>query len=150
MNDAVSRKNAETIRSGFKLFNERRLEEWFLLFDPEAEWHTRRDEPDASIHRGSEGVRQLVEAWIESFPNLRVEPEEVLAFGDWVVGLTRLHGSGGASGIAVDDIYVFAYRLRDGRIVETHEYTSKAEAFQALGVAEQDAEKSLHPGGDQN
>lgn len=129
----AARDNVETIRKTYALFNERRIEEWLMLFDPDLDWHARADEPDAATHHGREGLLQLTEAWVASFPDLNVDAEEFVDLGDWVLGVTRLRGSGSASGIDVDDAYVFAHRFQGGLIVETWEYRSKEEALEAVG-----------------
>lgn len=96
------------------------------------EWHTRVDEPDAGIHRGIVAVRRYVESWLAAFPDLRVDADEFIDAGNWVVAVTRLVGSGGASGAGVDDTYVFAGRVVDGKLIEMREYATKAEAFEAV------------------
>ncbi len=124
--------NVEAIRAVYGLFNEHRLGELLTRFHADLAWHTRADEPDATTYHGREGLRQLLETWIASFPDLHVQTEEFVEAGDWVLGVTRLRGSGSASGIDVDDAYIFAHRLEDGLVVETWEYRSKEEALEAV------------------
>jgi len=63
--------------------------------------------------------------------------------GDYVIISTVLHavprGQGSASAAGVSDTYVFVNKQRDGLVVEGWEYKTKQEAFEALGLSEQDA-----------
>jgi ketosteroid isomerase-like protein len=133
---AMSRENVDRMRSYYKLFNERRLDEWLLTFDPNVQWHTRRDEPDTTTYHGREGMLELAERWIESFPDFRVDPEEFHAIADCVIVVSRLRGSGSASRLAVDVVYVFAHRLLHGLVLETWACTTKDEALEAVGLSE--------------
>jgi ketosteroid isomerase-like protein len=77
-------------------------------------------------------LRRYVESWLAAFPDLRIDAEELIDAGDWALAVTRLVGSGGASGAAVNDVYVFAGRVEDGKFVELREYGTKGEALEAV------------------
>jgi ketosteroid isomerase-like protein len=48
----------------------------------------------------------------------------------------RLTGRGRASGAPFDEDEVHVFRLRNGKIIELREYSEKAEALKAVGLAE--------------
>jgi ketosteroid isomerase-like protein len=56
-----------------------------------------------------------------------------------VIAPTVLYGRLRESGAEVRDTYVFVFSLREGLIVECWEYRTKEEAFETLGLSEQDA-----------
>jgi len=61
---------------------------------------------------------------------------ELIDAGSRVIASTVMRGQGSASGVGVDDTYVFVYELRDGLIVEGWEYKTRQEALKAVGLSE--------------
>jgi ketosteroid isomerase-like protein len=121
------------MRAVFAAFNSGDLDAWLELLDPEIVWHTRADEPDAGVYAGRQGLRSLVEMWLEQFDQLRCEGMEYLDEGDWILVPCRLRGRGRGSGIEIDEPYVFAHHLGpDGRSFECFEYRTVEEARQAI------------------
>ena len=51
--------------------------------------------------------------------------------GARVIVSTVMHGRGAASGVSVEEPYVFVYELRDGFVVEGWEYKTTQEALDA-------------------
>ena len=77
---------------------------------------------------------QPVRSWLETFPLITLDVHELLDAGDCVIAVTTLHGRGSASGLEVEDDYVFVYRMRDGLAIEGWEYRTKDEALAAVGT----------------
>jgi ketosteroid isomerase-like protein len=65
-----------------------------------------------------------------------VEAKEFIDAGDCVLVPVRLTGRGRASGVSFEDHEVHVFRLRDRKIIEVREYREKAEALEAVGLAE--------------
>src|SRR5436190_1822767 len=76
--------NVKFVLDGYARFNagERVPGLWF--FTPDAEYHAAREDPDHAIHRGIDAVRQQFARWVESYPDLTVEPLEAKGNGDKV------------------------------------------------------------------
>ena len=139
----MSQENVEVIRAAFAAWNAGDMEAPFAHFHPELVYHPRADEPDPSPHVGRDAYERLVRGFVDSFSEVTLEVLELIDAGDHVIASTVLHvvlhGQESASGAGVSDTYVFVYKLRDGLIVEGWEYKTKQEAFEALGLSEQDA-----------
>jgi ketosteroid isomerase-like protein len=129
MSDASIRQAREI----FDAFNSGDIDFWLDQLHPEIVWHTRVDEPDAGVYRGRDGLRSLIELWLEQFEDLRCEGMEYLDAGDWVLVPCRLRGRGRGSGIEIDEPYVFAHHFGpDGRSFECFEYRTVEEAREAI------------------
>jgi ketosteroid isomerase-like protein len=131
----MSHENVEIVRAGYQSFN-RTHEIDADAMHPSIEWHTRGDLPDSGTHRGYAGVAQLFSSWVEAFEDLRVDPEELIDADDCVVAVVRLRGRFRGSGQDVEMEETHVWRHRDGKAIEVREYQSKAEALEAVGLAE--------------
>jgi ketosteroid isomerase-like protein len=125
----MSAENVTRAQEGFELFNSGDIDAWLDWFNPDIVWHTRVDEPDAGVYRGREGVRALVEMWLEQFEQLRCEGMQYFDEGEWVLVPCRLRGRGRESAIEVDEPYVYAHHFGPaGRSFEVFEYRTVEEA----------------------
>ena len=130
----MSQENVELVRSGFEALNAGQND--YSDFHPALIYHPRSDEPDPSAHIGRDAFERLRDGFLESFRDVRFDVLEVIDAGDRVVVSTMLHGRGAASGVSVEEAYVFVYRLRDGLVVEGWEYKTEQEGLKAVGLAE--------------
>ena len=108
----------------------------FSIYHPALVYHPREDEPDPSPHIGREAFEQLALGFLESFPGLEFDVEDLIDVDDLVIASTVMHGRGSASGADVADAYVFVYELREGLVVEGCEYRTREEALKAVGLEE--------------
>ena len=90
--------------------------------------------------RGPEGVRQQLDTILSAFPDLRVELEQVLASGDFVVTRLRLTGThqGTFSGIAPTNKSVSwgacsVSEIRNGKTIRSRLYGDNASLLQQIG-----------------
>lgn len=130
----MSQQDLEHVRTIFETFT---AETWQALlenYDPGFVYHPRADEPDASVKANREAFAELVRGWLETFPQITFDVHELFEAGGHVIAVTTLHGRGSASGLEVNDDYVFVYKVRDGLVVEGREYRTKDEALSALGL----------------
>src|SRR4029453_18124922 len=112
----MSQENVEIVRRAVEAFRDGRLDEVLLIFDPNVEWHTAADEPDAyRPYRGLAGIAELVETWrdiwAEGFERA-VQLEELIDAGPHVIVPMRPRLRGRASGVEVDvpETYVLTFR----------------------------------------
>jgi ketosteroid isomerase-like protein len=130
------------VLSTWASWNRGDLEAVFARVHPQIVYHPRADEPDPSPHVGREAYEQLVYGFADSFSQVTFEVLEVIDAGDHVITSTVLRavlrGQESATGGGVSATYVFVYKLRDGLVVEGWEYRTKQEAFEAVGLSEQD------------
>jgi ketosteroid isomerase-like protein len=128
----MSQANVEIVRSGFEALNAGQPD--YSVFHPALIYHPRSDEPDPSSHVGRDAYERLGDGFLESFRDVRFDVLKVIDVGDRVIASTMMHGRGAASGVSVEDAYVFVYLLRDGLVVEGWEYRTEQEALKAVGL----------------
>jgi ketosteroid isomerase-like protein len=89
--------------------------------------------------RGLEGLREAFLDWLAPWTTYYDEIEEVFAAGDdRVVVLGREHGYRLDTGAEVTAESAGVYFLRDRKITRVEYYANRAEALEAVGLAEQD------------
>src|SRR6185437_412028 len=128
----MSQENVAVVRDGFERLNAGMPD--FSIYHPALVYHPRADEPDPSPHLGREAFERLALGFLESFPNLVFDVEELIHADDLVIASTVMRGQGTASGADVTDAYVFVYRLQAGVVVEGWEYKTREEALKAVGL----------------
>jgi ketosteroid isomerase-like protein len=133
----VSQENVEITRRFLEHFNEREWDAFWSFVDEDIEWHSRADEPDAGAHRGRKNFGRYVDAWIDAFPNLRLELAATsLDLGRYVATELQLVGNARASGIDVREAYSFLVKVVNGKIALCREFHDNAEALKAAELEE--------------
>jgi ketosteroid isomerase-like protein len=134
---AMSQENVEQIvRDGYDAFNRGDLEACLTTIDPGIQWWPATDELIIEPYRGHDGYRRLFAESREGVPDIQAEVEELLVVGDQVIACVRFWGRGRESGAPVEVRETHLARLRDGKIIEVHEYREKHEALEAVGLSE--------------
>ena len=131
----MSQENVAVVRTLVEAFNAGDWDRYFDQLDPDVEWWDRGDEPHATVHRGHDGVRAFL-AELADAAEFGAEATEFVDAAEWVVVCLRLHGRGNASGAKFEEHEVHASRLRGGKVVEIHEYRTKEQALEAVGLRE--------------
>jgi ketosteroid isomerase-like protein len=131
----MSQENVEIVRRCSEALNTRDLDRLYSEFDPEVEWQTSAEDPDAATHQGLPAYKRYLEGWIESFDGLHADVEEYIDVGDdrvftWI----RWTGRGRESGAPADWHLATIFTLRDGRVVRGEEYFDRVEALEAAGL----------------
>jgi ketosteroid isomerase-like protein len=137
----MSQENVEIVRRGFEALNARDLDRHYVeFFNPDVEWQTSAEDPDAATHRGLQAYKRYLEQWLESFEGLHADVEEYIDVGDdRVFTWNRYTGRGRESGVPADWYLAIIFTIRDGKVVRGKEYFDRAEALEAVGLSEQDA-----------
>jgi uncharacterized protein len=135
----MSQENVEIVRAAFEAWSCGDLDAWLAEADPEIEWFVLPDAPDPGPHRGRQVIRKRAASWRDVL-KLRGEVLEYIDSGEYVVMPMRMRGvpPGSDAEVVQDEVYVS--KFRDGKIVELREYRTKAEALEAVGLSEQDAQ----------
>jgi ketosteroid isomerase-like protein len=134
----MSQENVEVVRRVVEALNARDLDRYYIeFFDPEVEWRTSAEDPDAATHRGRQAYKRYLEGWLESFDGLHVDVEEYIDVGDdRVFTWTRWTGRGRASGAPADWYLAVIFTIRDSKVVRGEEYFDRNEALEAAGLRE--------------
>jgi ketosteroid isomerase-like protein len=84
------------------------------LCHPDVEWRWAESTPGASLYRGHEEMDKGLDAWVESWEDLVIEPLEVLEEGDYVFVMTQYRMRGAGSGVPLEEMVAHLHQLEDG------------------------------------
>jgi hypothetical protein len=109
------------------------MESLLSLYSEDVEWHVPEMENVrfAGNRRGIEGVKTFFSAILEDLDILEFEPHEFVAQGDKVVTLGRYSWRVKATGKEFSSDFAHVCTVRDGKIVEFHEYMDTAAEIKA-------------------
>jgi ketosteroid isomerase-like protein len=104
------------------------------LYDAEAVFHSRADEPDTGIYRGREAIREMMRMWRDTFEDFQFQVDEYIDAGDTLImpGWIRIRAR--RSSADVRQPYAWVVQMRNGRVVEVREYQTKDESLKAAGL----------------
>ena len=132
----MSQADVEVVARCFAAYSERGVDGLLECLDPEIEWQSRIDLPDADLYRGHDGVRRLNERFEEDLEGMYYELEELIDAGDGlVVFVFHWGGTGRGSGARVesrDEAWLF--RVSGSNVIRVDEYRNKQEAMEAARV----------------
>jgi ketosteroid isomerase-like protein len=141
----MSEENVEEIvRAGYARFNAAErdppngdelasLDVWH----PDGVYVNSASDPDPRVNRGIEAVRRQVGQWVESYPDLQVEPLEVQTNGNRAFLWVRFSGHGAASGVPIDMEMAHVVTIDEGgKTVRLEEYSERADGLEAAGLSE--------------
>jgi ketosteroid isomerase-like protein len=127
------------VRDGLEAWNRRDWDVALAGLHPDCEVHPPRKFVESGLieacYRGPAGYREFVSSWSEVFgPDLRLEPVELIDFGDRIVVLADVPGRGQGSGAPFTQQWAFVSTWRDGSVIHHQQYLDHAEALEAVNV----------------
>ena len=126
---------AALVKDGYNRFHAGGRVPQLDFWHEHGESHASAEDPDSAVHRGIEAVRAQFAAWLDAYPDLRVEPLEARANGDVVFAWVRFTGHGAGSGVPVEMELAQVWTMRDGRAERVVEYFDRAEGLAAAGLS---------------
>jgi len=110
---------------------------WDYL-DPELEWETSPNLPDAGVYTGRERVKTFMEEqWDVVWGGVpRVDVERTFDWGDDVLLFIRVRGRGSHTQIPLDVQIAQLVTIRRGRAVRVKVFPDRAEALEAAGLSD--------------
>jgi uncharacterized protein len=111
----MSHENIDVIRTIYRAFNARRLEQILPLCHEDVEWHQVGPFPESNVYRGRDQLGRLFAMFIDTFEDFRFDIDRLLDSGDHVAVIGTARASG-VSGLTLDAGFVHICRLRDGLI----------------------------------
>ena len=131
----MSEENVELIQRAFDTFNERNLDAFLELMDPEVQFTPyERALEGLGPYRGHVGVRTWWEEAFAALPEFRVEPREIRDLGDMTLTHGRLRGQGASSGAAFDRELWHIAKWRDRQQIWWGAFETEADALEAAGL----------------
>jgi ketosteroid isomerase-like protein len=137
----MSRENEELARRAYDAFNRGDWDAFVDLLDPGVEFTSLLLEAEGGTYRGHEGAREYFESLRGVFGDWRSEIVEMRDFGETLVIQSRGVGTGGASGVELEQEFWQAARVSNGKIVWWKFCRTEAEAIEAAGPREGDSLK---------
>ncbi len=131
----MSQQIEDFLRSGYDRFNSGER------IPAEDVWHTdavyvnSSEDPDPATHRGLDAIAKQIHTWVETYPDLRVDPIEILVNGDRALVWARWSGHGAGSGVPIEMEMGQVVTVEDGKIRRVDEYSDRATALEVLGLA---------------
>jgi ketosteroid isomerase-like protein len=130
-------------RQAFEAANRRDFNLLVLGLDPEIEYQANENAlggfvaPDLlGVHHGHDGYLHIWEVFTEALEDLKLEPEEVIDFGDRVLVSGRMTGHGTSSGIPVSGPLFQIFTLRRGLVIRQEDFSDRDKALEAAGLEE--------------
>ena len=135
----MSQENVEIARKGVQAFLENDFEGWFALASPGYKLYPRPEEPGVKeCYEGWDEVLDYLVNWYSGWKEYTGEPERFIDAGNWVV--VEMNEVGIAeSGVRIEQRFAHAFKIEDGKGTERRMFGPVEEAFEALGLSEQDA-----------
>jgi hypothetical protein len=133
------------IRQGYAAANRRDFDVLLTSLDPGIEyrpseaWQFDFD----PLYHGHDGYLQVWQGLLESFEDVRLDPEELLDLGNRLLVTTQMSGHGTGSGVFISEPHYQLFTLRRGLVVRQDDFQDRAQALEAAGLSEQDAH--AHP-----
>jgi ketosteroid isomerase-like protein len=135
----MSKENVESFKRGTELLNRRDIESFLEMLDPEVEWHpglVALLEGEATVYRGREEVREMLQDIFEAFADFRFEFSEIRDLGDRILAVGEMRGRGTESGVEIESPWAFLIQLRNGKATHVRVYLDPKEALEAAGLPE--------------
>jgi hypothetical protein len=85
------------------------------------------------VYHGIEGMARMVREFAGAWEELTTEVEDVVESEDSLVATIRYRGRGASSGAPIDEVYVWAVRLRDGVAIRWAIDRDRETALRAAG-----------------
>jgi hypothetical protein len=130
----MSHENVEIVRAIY--------DEWLRggraldMFDPEMSMLESKTLPGAASAHGIGAVQKYMESFANYWDEIRFEPQEYIDAGEQVVVIARLVGRGKTSGVEVTRTWAYLWTLRERKALRMVGYADRAQAFEAVGLAE--------------
>ena len=129
----MSEENVEIVRRAFAFGQQGRgdPDEALADFDPGVVLTSVEGGPS----QGRSAIRDNLERWNSAWAESEGTAEEFIDAGDRVFVSAHFRGRGRGSGIEVDARFYYVYTLRERRIVRVDEFSDRAAALEAAGLA---------------
>jgi ketosteroid isomerase-like protein len=135
----MSQENVDAFSRGAAAFNRGDIDAWLAGMDTEVESYSALPNllrASGGVHRGHEGVRDMVRNLSDSFHELTVEYSEIRDLGDRILAIGQLHTRGNLSGAVSDTPYALVSEYRGAKMTRVRTYLDVQEAVEAASLSE--------------
>jgi uncharacterized protein len=133
----MSRENVDALRQVYEEWGRGNFRPSSDVYGPDMEWGWSEEFPDIhGVYRDPELRSRRALEWLSQWDDWRVEAEEYISAGEFVVVLCRYTGRGKESGVAVDTTGAHVWTMREGKGVRLDVFSSRRKALKAAGLSE--------------
>ncbi len=130
-----------SVRLAVEAYNRRDLDAVVVGYQPDLEYYPYREFVEAGLaepcYYGPSGYRSYISDTYEVWgDDVRLEPTELIDFGDQLVLFAEMPMRAQASGLPLAQTYAGVSTLKDGRVVRQRDFLHRAEALEAVGLRE--------------
>ena len=138
---SATERNVQLLLHGLDAFSRGDLSESLESMHPDVEWHVAFRLPDLplpkDVYRGREEVEALWRQFRSAWDELTVQVEEIRYVDEErVIARARFRGRGIGSGVEVDRVVFYAFRLRDDLLVYCRTFDDEALARADLSLGD--------------
>ena len=128
----MSQENVEIVRAFFEAVRRGDFREAVTHLAPDVVYRVGQEGPA----HGPDAVRAIWERWESEWETVEMTHEHFIDAGEQVVVVTREEARGRGSGIEIVGYFFNVFTLRDRKIVHKVEFTERAKALEAAGLAD--------------
>jgi ketosteroid isomerase-like protein len=132
----------ELVRHGYELWNQRDVDGFFELVDPNVRWTTHGQFPEAGTYVGRDELANLLGLIAEGM-DVWIELEDIYEVRDRVVVLCRQHGRFEGHELDLDMPIAHILKVREGKLVEMDVFSERTDALEAIGSAKKGRSNQL-------
>ena len=129
----MSEKNVQIAKDTYAAFARGDLPRVLAGFHEDVEWHAAEGLPWGGVHKGRDAVAQDVfGVLMTAFEDFRLEHEQFIDGGDFVVALGRYAATARQTGRRLDAAFAHVWELEDGKLKRYYHYTDTLRFAEAL------------------
>jgi uncharacterized protein len=134
--DDLRRGNIDLIRPIHEAWRRGDWRPSFDVYDPEMEWGWSDEFPGlAGVYRDTRDPNPRIRTWLSGWEDWRVEAEDYVKLGDYVIVLARYRGRGKGSGVEVEQEGAHVFKLKDGKVVRLEIFADRQRAIDEVNSA---------------
>jgi ketosteroid isomerase-like protein len=135
----MSQENVEAFKRFADANNRRDVEAMLAELDADVEWQSavlRSLGGEATVHRGHDGVREMLHDLHGAFSEFQVEFSEIRDLGDRILATGRWITRGEESGVETTPPLASVVEFKNGKAIRVRSYLDPKEALAAVGLRE--------------
>jgi ketosteroid isomerase-like protein len=133
----MSEENVENLRAVYTEWSKGNFRRVTDIYGPDMEWGWSEEFPDIhGVFRDPEPRSSRMLEWLSQWEDWRIEAEEYIPAGQFVVVLCRYTGRGKESGASVDTAGAHLWSFREEKAIRLEVFSSRERALEAAGLSE--------------
>jgi uncharacterized protein len=128
--------NADLIRPIYAEWGRGNWRSAFDVYHPQMEWGWSDEFPDLDgVFADTRDPNPRLRRWLSGWQGWRVQADDYLEIGDYVVVLATYRGRGKGSGVELEQEGAHVFRVRGGKVVRLEIFASRQKALDSVQQA---------------